>query len=277
MELDLNFRDEFSDLSRLLLEYPLKQELTNGLSFEAPSSKPFWFHSFHQLGLLANIDCGSSSSSSSSSNPHHPDHFTTIEDSSKNPFSGISETCTDPLQARAIEFSGDLSVYLSIGFSPDVVDKFLQDFQSKPFFNSPHNCEDRFFHETKTCQPLKFEDFVSISAKIPADDSSCQSAENWHHKPVGAKKDKNLQVKKDSRAYKKINLIKGQWTPEEDRLLVQLVEQHGVKKWSQIARMLDGRVGKQCRERWHNHLRPDIRVSHPSSSITFPFAFLDLC
>ncbi|KAI6700727.1 hypothetical protein NL676_015051 [Syzygium grande] len=38
-----------------------------------------------------------------------------------------------------------------------------------------------------------------------------------------------------------------------------LVEMHGTKRWAQIALMLDGRVGKQCRERWHNHLRPDIK------------------
>nr|CAD1817710.1 unnamed protein product [Ananas comosus var. bracteatus] len=49
------------------------------------------------------------------------------------------------------------------------------------------------------------------------------------------------------------------WTAEEDRLLVQLVDQHGVRRWSQIAKNLVGRIGKQCRERWHNHLRPDIK------------------
>ncbi|KAG2394874.1 Transcription factor [Vigna angularis] len=53
--------------------------------------------------------------------------------------------------------------------------------------------------------------------------------------------------------------IKGQWTEEEDRKLVKLVKQHGTGKWSQIAEKLDGRAGKQCRERWHNHLRPDIK------------------
>lgn len=52
------------------------------------------------------------------------------------------------------------------------------------------------------------------------------------------------------------------------RQLVQLVDQFGVKKWSQIAKMLNGRVGKQCRERWHNHLRPNIRVFPLSSSPT---------
>ncbi|KAL5580780.1 hypothetical protein UlMin_013222 [Ulmus minor] len=54
-------------------------------------------------------------------------------------------------------------------------------------------------------------------------------------------------------------LIKGQWTDEEDRELIKLVKQYGVRKWSQIAEKMIGRAGKQCRERWHNHLRPDIK------------------
>ncbi|XP_062214322.1 transcription factor MYB3R-4-like isoform X2 [Phragmites australis] len=58
---------------------------------------------------------------------------------------------------------------------------------------------------------------------------------------------------------KKANVVKGQWTPVEDRKLVKLVEQFGLRKWSYIAQMLPGRVGKQCRERWHNHLRPNIK------------------
>nr|GMD72657.1 transcription factor MYB119-like [Ipomoea batatas] len=48
--------------------------------------------------------------------------------------------------------------------------------------------------------------------------------------------------------------IKGQWTEEEDRL----VNQYGDRRWSVIATNIVGRAGKQCRERWHNHLRPDI-------------------
>ncbi|CAN1334822.1 Transcription factor MYB98, partial [Linum perenne] len=42
-------------------------------------------------------------------------------------------------------------------------------------------------------------------------------------------------------------------------LLVQLVEKYGLKKWAHIARILSGRVGKQCRERWYNYLKPDIK------------------
>jgi hypothetical protein len=53
-------------------------------------------------------------------------------------------------------------------------------------------------------------------------------------------------------------LIKGPWSPEEDALVITLVQQHGLKKWSLIAGHLKGRLGKQCRERWYNHLDPAI-------------------
>lgn len=57
----------------------------------------------------------------------------------------------------------------------------------------------------------------------------------------------------------KPGLVKGPWTTEEDQLVVQLVQEYGQKKWSFIARQLQGRLGKQCRERWYNHLSPDIK------------------
>ncbi|XP_010464582.1 PREDICTED: myb protein-like isoform X2 [Camelina sativa] len=54
------------------------------------------------------------------------------------------------------------------------------------------------------------------------------------------------------------DLVKGPWTQEEDEKIVELVERYGPAKWSVIAQSLPGRIGKQCRERWHNHLNPDI-------------------
>ena len=57
----------------------------------------------------------------------------------------------------------------------------------------------------------------------------------------------------------KPGLVKGPWTTEEDCKVIRLVQLHGNKKWSFIARQLKGRLGKQCRERWYNHLNPDIK------------------
>nr|XP_018684838.1 PREDICTED: myb-related protein B isoform X2 [Musa acuminata subsp. malaccensis] len=54
-------------------------------------------------------------------------------------------------------------------------------------------------------------------------------------------------------------LIKGPWMPEEDEKIISLVAKYGATKWSIIAKSLPGRIGKQCRERWHNHLDPTIK------------------
>ena len=53
-------------------------------------------------------------------------------------------------------------------------------------------------------------------------------------------------------------LIKGPWTKEEDDCVIECVVKFGLKSWSTVASKLKGRLGKQCRERWHNHLNPSI-------------------
>lgn len=53
-------------------------------------------------------------------------------------------------------------------------------------------------------------------------------------------------------------LKKGPWTAHEDHTITRLVAELGANKWSMIAKQLPGRIGKQCRERWFNHLNPDI-------------------
>ncbi|GFQ97671.1 transcriptional activator Myb [Trichonephila clavata] len=68
-------------------------------------------------------------------------------------------------------------------------------------------------------------------------------------------------VQCQQRWYKVVNpeLVKGPWTKEEDEKVIELVKKYGPKKWTIIAKHLRGRIGKQCRERWHNHLNPSIK------------------
>jgi hypothetical protein len=60
------------------------------------------------------------------------------------------------------------------------------------------------------------------------------------------------------------------WTSREDDAIRLLVKENGVKQWTLIAESLSkkfnilGRTGKQCRERWHNHLNNGI-VKQPWS------------
>ena len=57
------------------------------------------------------------------------------------------------------------------------------------------------------------------------------------------------------------------WLPREDEYLLQLIEVLQPKKWTHIAKELNTalyngqkiKTPKQCRERWHNHLNPDLK------------------
>ncbi|GMF28533.1 unnamed protein product [Phytophthora lilii] len=53
-------------------------------------------------------------------------------------------------------------------------------------------------------------------------------------------------------------LSKRQWSAEEDSALEVAVQTTGANDWSAIAKLLPGRCGKQCRERWVNHLSPAV-------------------
>eukprot|EP00924_Labyrinthula_sp_SR-Ha-C_P000516 snap_masked-scaffold_27-processed-gene-1.53-mRNA-1 protein AED:0.03 eAED:0.03 QI:0/0/0/0.5/1/1/2/0/186 len=53
--------------------------------------------------------------------------------------------------------------------------------------------------------------------------------------------------------------VKCAWSEEEDIILSSAVAQFGDKGWTQVAGHLPGRIGKQCRDRWFNHLQPHLK------------------
>nr|QWQ79396.1 MYB37 [Zanthoxylum armatum] len=53
--------------------------------------------------------------------------------------------------------------------------------------------------------------------------------------------------------------VRGPWSPEEDRVLSELVSKFGARNWSLIARGIEGRSGKSCRLRWCNQLDPAVK------------------
>lgn len=52
---------------------------------------------------------------------------------------------------------------------------------------------------------------------------------------------------------------KKSWTSDEDKVLLDLTKTHGTTNWTLIAEGLTNRSGKQCRERFHNHLQANIK------------------
>ena len=55
--------------------------------------------------------------------------------------------------------------------------------------------------------------------------------------------------------------VKGLWSKEEDERILACVSQ-GITKWAEICRHIPGRNGKQCRERYENHLKPSLKKGH---------------
>ncbi|CAN6574980.1 unnamed protein product [Malus baccata var. baccata] len=205
-------------------------------------------------------------------------HFTTTEaGSSSNPFSKISTTC------NTLNNPFEPSPYTPNHHHHDFVTSDCRESESgvmhgfhggvRGFLGyQPHH--QKILHEqqmgAQSCvqlpQLVNYGEFGSSSVpamSLPSDDVSSNSiiAEIEFGRRFSAdEKNKRLCARRAIKMLqKKPDIIKGQWSPEEDRHLVQLVGRFGIKKWSQIATQLTGRVGKQCRERWHNHLRPDIR------------------
>jgi len=82
--------------------------------------------------------------------------------------------------------------------------------------------------------------------------------QNWSLAPV-FDETKDCQDDEQRNLRNQASRVKGPWSKEEDELLASLVAEYGAKKWSVIAEKVPGRIGKQCRERWLNHLDTSVK------------------
>ena len=64
----------------------------------------------------------------------------------------------------------------------------------------------------------------------------------------------------------KVPLSKVPWSPQEDAFLIKIVQEKGIDRWRDVAIELNlksgsnlFRQGKQCRDRWTNHLDPNLK------------------
>jgi hypothetical protein len=54
---------------------------------------------------------------------------------------------------------------------------------------------------------------------------------------------------------------KSKFSADEDALLVSLVHQFGTECWAKVAKLIDGRNARQCRDRWLNYLSPEVSLA----------------
>ena len=83
-----------------------------------------------------------------------------------------------------------------------------------------------------------YKNWKFISSKLPGH-TATQCKNRWN---------KNL----------KAGLVKGPWTVQENKLLIDWVNKNGPRNWNQCCEFIHGRSGKQCREHWNNCLNPNL-------------------
>jgi hypothetical protein len=114
------------------------------------------------------------------------------------------------------------------------------------------NTEDDLFHSMPSLLDVPLESgggglpWTSVAPKAKPQQASIGAS------PADEVADKEVKLTKSG-------AIKGPWTKEEDDKLVRLVAEYGPKRWAPISAFISGRVGKQCRERWFNHLDPSVK------------------
>ncbi|KAK8845665.1 hypothetical protein M9Y10_020583 [Tritrichomonas musculus] len=52
--------------------------------------------------------------------------------------------------------------------------------------------------------------------------------------------------------------LRKRFTEEEDNILKHVIQTLGIRNWSEVAKYLPGRSGRQCRDRYNNYLFKDI-------------------
>jgi hypothetical protein len=55
-------------------------------------------------------------------------------------------------------------------------------------------------------------------------------------------------------------VARSKFEPHEDDLLTDAVRMYGTSNWSIVAMALPGRNPRQCRDRWNNYLRPNLKT-----------------
>ena len=185
MELDTKFRENLASQPILLSDNYLESYMKDDFSFEAPSSK----------GFLQEI--------------HHLDQFQT-NGSSLNPIFGVQTQWT----------STDFDIYECKPFMDNGGHSHVMDnFQSGGYLNLPQRNpidimgSDRSHMVFTTCQ-----DIIKPLNFVVPDEVSSITAENGYYKKIATNKNRAFPTtKKPQKGRKKSNVVKGQWTVEEDR------------------------------------------------------------
>lgn len=52
-------------------------------------------------------------------------------------------------------------------------------------------------------------------------------------------------------------------------MLKNLIVEHGTSNWTKVGESFPERTGKQCRERWYNHLDPTVKKGEWTEEVRY--------
>jgi len=196
MELDTKLTENFALQPMLLSDnYLVKPYIKDEFSFEPPSSK----------GFLQDF--------------HHPDDQFQTNGSSSNPIFGVQTQCYDSFNNFTYGCSTDFDIPECKPFADNCGNGHVMDnFQSGGYLNlSQRNPIDIVGSDGIDMAYTAYQDIKPVSFVVP-DELSSITAENMYYKRVGMNKNRALPTTiRTYKGRKKCNVVKGQWTIEEDR------------------------------------------------------------
>ena len=100
---------------------------------------------------------------------------------------------------------------------------------------------------------------VVIAAPVSSGGSGDPDDENQDTPPASAEGRYYGEEKQEFTGGATGHQKKNAWTTEEDAMLARIIAEQGHGHWTKVAAHLPGRMGRQCRERWFNHLAPEVK------------------
>jgi hypothetical protein len=124
-------------------------------------------------------------------------------------------------------------------------------------FSSPSDSAPSSWNTLEELQlsPEMFMDFDSSSFDGDEETSSVVSSLHKASKKISKASPKSDAQSASQRRAKR---ARNPWTPKEDLKLMELMKKYG-QSWAMISSVMEGRTGKQVRDRYLNKLRPNIK------------------
>jgi hypothetical protein len=114
------------------------------------------------------------------------------------------------------------------------------------------------FFEDRDCYEGNFQQDHYFQSPLPSLGTTTQQLNSATATMSGDEMFKGLGLSESSLKTRTSRQRKGPWTSTEDARLEQLVHTQGAFNWVRISQRLGSRTPKDCRERYHQHLKPSL-------------------